>query len=99
MSKTFHIYIMASRSRRLYIGVTSDLVRRVHQHKTNTFEGFTGRYNIKSLVHYEQTADVTAAIQREKEMKGWLRKKKVALIEDSNPEWKDLSEGWYDASL
>jgi putative endonuclease len=90
---------MSSRSRRLYVGVTSDLRRRVHQHKAGTFEGFTSRYSIKSLMHYEQAIDARTAIQREKQIKGWLRKKKLALIEESNPEWKDLSAGWYDASL
>jgi putative endonuclease len=99
MSQTYHVYIMASRSKRLYVGVTSDLHRRIYQHKTNTFEGFTGRYNITSLVHYEQTSDVKVAIARERQLKGWVRKRKVALIEESNPEWKDLSDGWYGASL
>ena len=99
MEKIYHVYIMASRSRRLYVGVTSDLHRRVYQHKTETFDGFTTRYGIKSLVYYEQTSDVMAAIQREKQLKGWLRRRKLDLIAASNPEWKDLSVGWYNASL
>ena len=99
MTKTYHVYIMASRSKRLYVGVTSDLARRVHQHKNNAFKGFTGRYNITSLVHYEQTSDAKAAIAREKEIKGWLRRKKLRLVEKMNPGWRDLSASWYDASL
>ena len=99
MEKTFHVYILASRSKRLYVGVTSDLRRRVYLHKTGAYEGFTGRYHIKALVHYEQTSDVEAAIAREKQLKSWLRRRKVELIEQSNPEWKDLSAGWYGASL
>ena len=99
MSKTYHIYIMASRSRRLYVGVTSHLLQRVYQHKTEMSEGFTSRYEIKSLVYHEQTTDVRWALQREKQIKGWLREKKMALIEESNPKWKDLSAGWYGASL
>jgi putative endonuclease len=99
MSKTYYVYIMASRSRRLYIGVTSNLHRRVYQHKIGTFEGFTSRYAMVSLVYYEQSPEPVVAIEREKQIKGWLRRRKLALIEQANPEWKDLSAGWYDASL
>ena len=87
---------MTNGSRILYTGVTDDLVRRVYEHKNKLIEGFTKRYNITRLVHYEVTSDVQAAIQREKQIKGWLRKKKIALIEAANPGWQDLSEGWYE---
>ena len=87
---------MTNGSRTLYTGVTDDLVRRVYEHKNKLIEGFTKRYNITRLVHYEVTSDVQAAIQREKQIKGWLRKKKIALIETVNPGWQDLSEGWYE---
>jgi putative endonuclease len=71
------------------------LQRRVWQHKQKIIEGFTKRYNITRLAYYEETPDVAAAIAREKQIKGWLRRKKIALVESTNPGWKDLSEGWY----
>jgi len=89
---------MTNRSRTLYVGVTSDLERRVREHKQKLVPGFTVRYGIDRLVHYEQTADVRAAIAREKEIKGWRRSKKVALIEAANPHWDDLSEGWHNGA-
>jgi putative endonuclease len=92
--KQYYVYIMTNRSRTLYIGVTSDLARRVYEHKQKRLPGFTSKYNITQLVYYEVTTDVHAAIAREKELKGWLRAKKVALIEAMNPEWEDLSAGW-----
>src|SRR5438046_10658139 len=76
-------------------GITSNLSKRVFQHKTGAFPGFTSRYRIDRLVHYERFISVAAAIQREKQIKGLLRIKKLALIVSMNPEWKDLSEGWY----
>jgi putative endonuclease len=90
-----YVYIMASASRVLYVGVTSNLHRRVWAHKQKFIDGFTKRYNITRLVYYEETSDIRAAIEREKQIKGWLRAKKVALIESVNPGWSDLSEGWY----
>jgi len=87
---------MTNRSRTLYTGVTNNLERRVCEHKHKLVEGFTEKYNIAMLVYYEATDDVRAAIQREKQIKGWLRSKKVALIESANPEWRDLADGWYD---
>jgi putative endonuclease len=90
-----YVYIMASASRVLYVGVTSNLHRRVWEHKQKRIDGFTKRYNITRLVYYEETSDIRAAIEREKQIKGWLRAKKVALIESVNPGWSDLSEGWY----
>ena len=88
-----YVYILASRSRRLYVGVTNDLVKRIYQHKAKLVEGFTKQYNIDRLVYFEQTTDVLSAIAREKQIKGWLREKKVALIEAQNPTWEDLTLG------
>jgi putative endonuclease len=87
---------MTNRSRTLYTGVTNDLRRRVQEHKRKLVPGFTRRYNIMQLVYYEETPDVRAAITREKQIKGWLRAKKIALIDLLNPEWKDLSEEWFE---
>ena len=93
--KQYYVYIMASKSKTLYTGVTDDLLRRVFEHKNRLIEGFTKKYNITSLVYYEVTSDIQAAIQRERQIKGWLRRKKISLIEIANPEWEDLSNGWY----
>ena len=91
----YYVYIMTSRNRTLYIGVTNDLTRRVYEHKEKLTEGFTKKYRVSSLVFFETTADVEAAIAREKQLKGWRRNKKIALIESTNPGWNDLSLGWY----
>jgi putative endonuclease len=91
----YYVYMMTNHSGTLYVGVTNDLRRRVWEHKQKLIEGFTKRYNIMRLVYYEETPDAAAAIAREKKIKGWLRKKKIALIESFNPGWKDLSDGWY----
>jgi putative endonuclease len=80
----------------LYTGITHDLAGRVWQHKEGKIEGFTKRYNIDKLVYYESYADVNEAILREKQIKGWLRSKKVSLIEEDNESWEDLSQGWFD---
>ncbi len=90
--KTYYVYIMTNRSKTLYVGITSALVRRVYEHKQKLLDGFTKKYNITKLVYFEDTNDVMAAISREKQIKGWLRRKKIALIESVNPNWKDLSE-------
>ena len=82
---------MTNRSKTLYVGVTNNLERRVHQHKLKEIPGFTAKYNITRLVYYEETGDVLAAIEREKTIKSWLRAKKIALIESVNPTWQDLS--------
>ena len=96
MSKgPYFAYIVASRSRTLYIGITGDLRRGVFEHKLKLREGFTARYNCNRLVWFERFVEVTAAIDREKELKGWLRTKKIALIESANPTWEDLSADWY----
>ncbi len=90
----YFVYIMASRSRVLYVGVTNDLQRRVWEHKNHALAGFTDKYNVDRLVYFEAGASVIEAIAREKQIKGWRRSKKVALIESVNPTWRDLSEGW-----
>ncbi len=92
----YYVYIMTNKNNTvLYTGVCNDLMRRVweHKHKVNP-RSFTARYNICKLVYYEWGSDINAAIAREKQIKGWLRSKKIALIENENPEWKDLSEEW-----
>ena len=89
--KSYFVYILASKSRVLYTGVTSDLEQRVHRHKNKSTPGFTARYNISRLVYFEETNDVHAAIGREKQIKSWRRSKKVSLIESMNPAWVDLS--------
>jgi putative endonuclease len=95
MAKTYVVYILASRSRNLYTGVTNNLRVRLAQHREKLNPGFTSRYNIFRLVHNEVFGDIRAAIAREKEIKGWRREKKVALIERGNPTWEDLSEGFF----
>jgi len=89
--KNYYVYILVSkRNGTLYIGVTSDLRRRVYQHKNNSVEGFTKKYKVHMLVYYEQTSNVESAIKREKDLKNWKRKWKLDLIEKNNPGWKDL---------
>ena len=91
---------MTNESRTLYVGVTDNLERRVYEHKNKLIKGFTKRYNITKLVYYEMTNDVQSAVEREKQVKGWLRRRKIALIEAMNPKWTDLSEEWFrDATL
>ena len=93
---SYYVYLLTNRSRTLYIGVTSDLTRRVYEHRQKKILGFTQKYNIDRLVYFEESADVRDAIAREKQIKGWTRAKKIALIESMNPEWQDLGEGWYE---
>lgn len=93
-SKTYYVYIMANQSRTLYVGLTSDIKKRVWEHRTGLVEGFTHRYNIDRLVHVESFGDVYSAIAREKQLKHWRREKKLQLIAQDNPEWRDLSDGW-----
>ncbi len=94
MDRNYYVYILASRSRVLYVGVTNDLQRRLYEHRNTQVKGFTTRYNVKRLVYFEYTQDISGAIQREKVLKGWRRSKKVALIESVNPFWHNLSEDW-----
>ena len=91
----YFTYIAASKSRTLYIGITSDLHHRIFEHKTKVHEGFTSRYNCTRLVWFEESNDVNVAIQREKELKGWTRLRKIELIQSTNPTWEDLSANWY----
>ncbi len=91
LTKQYYVYIMSSRSRVIYVGMTNDLRRRVEQHQQKLVEGFTQKYNVTQLVYYEVTNDVHSALAREKEIKGWRRSKKVALIESMNPTWQDMS--------
>jgi len=92
--KQYFVYILASPSRTLYTGVTSDLARRVYEHKQKLIPGFTSRYNVGLLVYFETFNTPQEAIAREKQIKGWVRRRKIALIEESNPSWQDLSEAW-----
>lgn len=95
LKRHYYVYIMSSQRRVLYVGVTSVLEERVFQHKTHALGGFTAKYNATSLICFERYATIHAAIAREKELKGWRREKKIALIESMNPQWKDLSYGWF----
>ena len=91
----YFVYIMTNKSGTLYVGVTNNLERRISEHKNSLIEGFTKKYKINKLLYFEETNDILAAINREKQIKGWRRDKKIALIESVNPMWKDLSEGWF----
>jgi len=91
MGKTYYVYILASKPNgTLYIGVTNDLQRRIYEHKNNLVKGFTEKYDVHRLVWYESTNDIESAVQREKQLKKWNRIWKIRLIEETNPQWKDL---------
>jgi putative endonuclease len=92
MDRTFHVYTLAGESGVLYTGMTSDLMRRIGEHKQKKIPGFTRKYNVTKLVWFEAHGRATSAIAREKQIKGWSRAKQVALIEAMNPLWKDLTE-------
>jgi putative endonuclease len=94
--RQYYVYILTSRSGTLYTGVTNSLHRRVYEHKHKLVEGFTSQYNVDRLVYFETFPNPRDAIGREKQIKGYRRSKKIALIESLNPKWQDLSEGWYD---
>jgi putative endonuclease len=96
LMREYYVYIMSSESGVLYTGVTDNLPRRVLQHKKKVNKGFTSRYNINRLVYFENTPDISAAIAREKQIKGWKRIRKVQLINSMNPEWRDLSLDFMD---
>lgn len=91
MAAPFHVYVLASPGRRLYVGVTNDLARRLVQHRSGDRTTFTGRYNITRLVHAESYPTAMDAIRREKQLKGWSRAKKIELVESYNPQWNDLT--------
>ena len=93
--KTFYVYIMGSKSGTLYVGLTSDIKKRVYEHKNHLIAGFTDKYNIDRLLYIETMSEPTSAINREKQIKAWRREKKVELIDLLNPEWNDLSQDWY----
>ena len=95
----YYVYILSNPYRTLYIGVTNNLKRRIYEHKHKIVEGFTQKYDMTRLVYFEQTTDIRSAIHREKQLKGWLRAKKITLIESVNPNWQDLSESWFEESL
>ena len=96
MYKSYYTYIMSSyNNSALYIGVTNDLERRVAEHKSGQIPGFTQKYNCKKLVYYEPFSDIEQAIAREKQLKGWVRCKKDALIDSTNPERNDLAAEWW----
>ena len=90
----FNVYFLANEARMLYIGVTNNLERRLSEHKQKVISGYTRKYNLNRLVYYEEYPYVPDAIAREKQLKGWLRRRKVELIERDNPEWLDLSAHW-----
>ena len=92
----YYVYIMTNRSQTLYTGVTSKIEKRVYEHKHGLTAGFTSKYKVDRLVYFERFSQIRSAIAREKQIKGLSRLKKMALIVSTNPEWKDLSEGWYD---
>ena len=94
--KAYFVYIMSNRSKTVYTGVTNSLIRRVREHKMGMGSGFTARYKLDRLVYFERFEDIRNAIEREKQIKGLLRIRKIALIVSVNPEWKDLSMEWYE---
>ncbi len=92
----YYVYILTNAIRTvLYVGVTNDLLRRVWQHRNKALPGFTSRYKVNRLIHFEAFHDIRDAIGREKQIKGWSRAKKVGLIVQQNPQWNDLSAGWF----
>ena len=95
MEERFHVYILASHSRVLYTGVTRDLIRRIHQHRQGEIPGFTRQYRVTRLVYFEETSEARHAFKRERQIKGWSRRKKIQLIESLNPGWLDLAEDWF----
>ena len=91
----YYVYILTNWDDSvLYIGVTENLPRRLYEHRSHLVDGFSSKYNTEKLVYFEETTDVYSAISREKQLKGWTRKKKNELISKMNPEWKDLSIDW-----
>jgi putative endonuclease len=93
-TRCYFVYILTNRTRTLYVGVTNNLPRRIYEHRSGEIPGFTSKYNIYRLVYFEDFVDIRQAIAREKEIKGWLRGRKIQLIESVNPGWKDLSLEW-----
>jgi putative endonuclease len=94
MKKSYVYFMSNSNHTVIYIGVTSDLTKRVYEHKSKKYQGFTSKYNCTQLVYYEEFSRIEDAIIREKQLKAGNRKRKEALIQENNPDWKDLSNGW-----
>ena len=93
--RNYYVYLLTNWNNKvMYVGVTNNLERRMYEHKNKLVEGFTQKYNVDKLVYFEETKDVHAALEREKEIKKWRREKKNALVLKDNTEWRDLSEGW-----
>lgn len=95
--RQYFVYIMTNGVGAIFVGMTNDLVLRIHQHKEKLVEGFTKKNSITLLVYYEATNDIVAAISREKQLKRWSNRQKIALVEATNPQWSDLSADWYEA--
>ncbi len=95
ITRRYYVYLLTNwNSKVMYVGVTNNLERRLYEHKNKLVKGFTEKYNVNKLVYFEETQDITAAIDREKEIKKWRREKKNQLVNRMNPNWKDLSSGW-----
>ena len=91
--RTYYVYLLTNWNNKvIYVGITNDLERRIYEHKEKFVKGFTEKYNVNKLVYYEQTPDINAALNREKEIKKWHREKKNRLVVNTNPLWRDLSE-------
>ena len=88
--RSYYVYIMTNRSGTLYVGVTNNLVRRAYEHREHLTPGFTDKYNMDRLIYFEETTDVLAALEREKQIKRWRQEKKINLIESVNPEWETI---------
>ncbi len=99
IERWYSVYILTGESGVLYIGMTNNLKRRIGEHKQKKIEGFTKKYGLTKLVHFERYATATAAIAREKQLKGWARKRKIELIETGNPNWLDLASEWFEERL
>ena len=95
MPKSYYVYLLTNQNNKvMYVGMTNNLARRIYEHRHDLIAGFTSKYHVNKLVYFEETADVLAAITREKQVKKWRREKKNALVEAMNPEWSDLSLQW-----
>ncbi|MBI5557274.1 MAG: GIY-YIG nuclease family protein [Deltaproteobacteria bacterium] len=95
LTKQYFVYLITNWNHKvMYVGVTSNLIRRIYEHKNKLFDGFTKKYKVDKLVYFEETSDVAAAIAREKEIKRWRREKKNNLVVKMNPDWQDLSATW-----
>ena len=94
----FYVYILASHTRVLYTGVTRDLLRRIHQHRLGQIAGFTKRYHVTRLVYFEETSSARVAFERERQIKGWSRAKRIQLVESVNAGWLDLAKDWFESA-